>query len=44
VAVAFVLLPALLVFEGHRRLYTATAVRAEAREPVLGSAERAVNE
>lgn len=44
VAVAFVLLPALLVFEGHRRLYTATATRDGSRPPVLGATGRAVSE
>ena len=44
VAVAFVLLPALLVFEAHRRLYTATATRDGSRPPVLGATGRAVSE
>jgi hypothetical protein len=44
VALAFVMLPALIVFEGHRRLYTASATRLEGRATGLVELERAVNE
>jgi hypothetical protein len=43
VALAFVLLPALIVFEAHRRRYTASATPLEAHEPSLERAKRAVN-
>ena len=44
VALAFVMLPALLVFEGHRRLYSASVLRLEGRPSGLIEAKRAVNE
>jgi hypothetical protein len=44
VALVFVLLPALLVFEGHRRLYSASILRVEGRPSGLIEAKRAVNE
>jgi hypothetical protein len=44
VALVFVLLPALLVFEGHRRLYSASIFRVEGRPSGLIEAKRAVNE
>jgi len=44
VALAFVMLPALLVFEAHRRLYAATATKVEGRPAMIEPARRAVNE
>jgi hypothetical protein len=44
VAVAFVMLPALVVFEAHRRLYTASATPVARSSPVVEPAKRAVNE
>ena len=44
VALAFVLLPALVVFEAHRRLYAASATRLEARSGGVEPPRRAVNE
>jgi len=44
VALAFVMLPALLVFEAHRRLYAATAAKVEGRPAMIEPARRAVNE
>jgi hypothetical protein len=44
VAVAFVMLPALIVFEAHRRLYSASAMRVERTDPATEPAQRAVNE
>ena len=44
VALAFVMLPALIVFEGHRRLYTASALRVEGRPAGLVELKKAVNE
>ena len=44
VALAFVMLPALLVFEGHRRLYSPSILRLEGAPSGLIEAKRAVNE
>jgi hypothetical protein len=44
VALAFVLLPAIIVFEGQRRLYSASVVRLEGRPSGLVEPKRAVNE
>jgi hypothetical protein len=44
VALAFVTLPALVVFQAHRRLYAATAIKAEARPAATEPPRRAVNE
>jgi hypothetical protein len=44
VALAFVMLPALLVFEGHRRLYSSSILRLERSPSGLIEAKRAVNE
>jgi hypothetical protein len=43
VAVAFVMLPALIVFEAHRRLYSATATPVERNVEESEPAKRAVN-
>jgi hypothetical protein len=43
-ALVFVLLPALLVFEGHRRLYSPSILKVEGPPSGLIEAKRAVNE
>jgi hypothetical protein len=44
VAVAFVALPAIFVFEALRRLHTATATRLEVAAPDVEQMQRAANE
>ena len=44
VALAFAALPALLIFEAHRRHYSASILRVEGRPPGLIEPKRAVNE
>lgn len=44
VALAFVVLPAMLIFEAHRRHYSASILRVEGRPSGLIEAKRAVNE
>jgi hypothetical protein len=43
VALAFAALPAMLIFEAQRRLYSASTVKAEGRTPGLIEIKRAVN-
>ena len=44
VALAFVLLPAVIIFQAHRRLYTASALKLEVRPSGLIELKRAANE